>query len=68
MADTYNLYAKRSTSELNQMRSKKYLRMTKVAGEYGWFNQREAESLAQQITAIDAELAKRKAQLPLFAS
>ena len=66
MRDMYNLYAKRSTSELNRLRSKKYLRMTKVRGEYGWFNQREADRLEGQIKAIDAELAKRKAQQALF--
>jgi len=65
MRDMYSLYAKRTTSELNQMRSKKYLELQKVANISGYFAQRDVIRLNDQITAIDAELAKRKAQLSL---
>ena len=67
MRDMYNLYAKRSTSELNQLRSKKWLRITKLElCNRGWFDNKELEALTGQVRAIDAEIARRKAQSRLF--
>lgn len=66
MRDMYNLYAKRTVSELNQLRSKKYLKLLEVQRSNGFFAERDAADIQGCITAIDAELAKRKAQQPLF--
>lgn len=66
MRDYYNLYAKRSITELKQMRSRKYLRMVQVAALPGFFNMQEELALRDQIKAIDAELDRRAAQQPLF--
>lgn len=66
MRDMYNLYAKRSDVELRQMRSLKYLRMSKLIGVKGFFAEREELALREQIRAIDAELEKRSLQQRLF--
>lgn len=62
------LYAKKTTSELKTMRSKKYNRLTKLQSQPNtYFNLRECEDLRQMILWIDAELEARalQQQLPL---
>jgi len=66
MRDLYNLYAKRTIAELNQMRSKKFLALIKAEQGAGFFASKECTSLKEQIAAIDAELEKRKLQQALF--
>jgi len=61
-------YAQQTTHSLNVLRSKKFLRLTKLQSEPAtYLNVQERRKLNQQIGWIDVELAARAAQLRLFA-
>lgn len=63
---TPNLYAKKSTLELRQLRSKKHARLAVIGATGSWFTTRERDMLERTIKQIDVELAAREAQLTLL--
>lgn len=67
MNDKYNLYAHRDAHELRKLYSKKFNRLQRLRSQQmGYFVKREIAALQEQMKAIEAELAKRDAQLALF--
>jgi len=60
--DTYNLYAHRTTADLQKLRSKKVVKMQNTHSFGSYFSTRDLETLKESIKAIDVELARRSAQ------
>jgi len=67
MKDMVSIYVGMTTKQLATLRSKKWLRLTKIEHQpIGYFNLIEARTLRQQIIWIDAVLESREAQLELL--
>jgi len=64
--DMYSVYSKMDEKALRTLRSKKVLRMNKIAGFYNYFAMQEKRKLAYQISAIDVELERRALQQELL--
>jgi len=68
MNDMANVYRKRKSDELRELRSRKAVRLQKLESEpTGFFVKREIEILTHQIHQIDVELTARfyQRELPL---
>lgn len=64
--DMANLYRNKTTKELLTLRSKKYVRLQKLAMSPSWFDRKEREMLVATMKQIDVELACRFDQKQLF--
>lgn len=65
MPTPYNLYVKMDDLSLRKLRSKKFLRVTKLLTMKGYLAEKEEMSLREQIQAIDAVLESRRLQTKL---
>lgn len=61
-----NVYRNRTTKDLLTLRSKKYVRLQKLAASWSWFDKREREMLVATMKQIDVELASRFDQTQMF--
>lgn len=61
-----NVYRNRTTKDLLTLRSKKHVRLQKLAAAWSWFDKREREMLVATMKQIDVELASRFDQTQMF--
>ena len=61
-----DVYRNKTTKELLTLRSKKYVRLQKLAASPSWFDRKERETLVSTMKQIDVELACRFDQKQLF--
>jgi len=67
VVDMTGYFMAKSIGELNQLRSKTYLRLLRLQSEpQGYFTKRDMAHAMNRIKQIDAALAAKKAQLKLF--
>jgi len=64
--DMSKVYFKTSTIDLIRNKGRKQLALYKAERAGGYFGRKEAERLRYQIAQIEAVLAERAAQTPLF--
>jgi len=60
------VYSRMSTDELKRLRSQKYVRLGSILHISSWFCMQERRKLETQMRQIDAELERRKLQMPLL--
>jgi len=64
--DMFKVYAKTSTIELVHNRNRKYRQLLRLDGLDGYFVKKERSRLEHMIKQIDAVIAQRALQIPLF--
>jgi len=64
--DMYKVYAKTSTLDLIRNRNRKFAQLCRLDGLDGYFVKKERARLAHMIGTIDAVIASRNLQAPLF--
>jgi hypothetical protein len=64
--DMYKVYSQTSTIDLIKNRNRKVAQMSRLLGLSGYFVNKERARLCHMIYQIDAVIAARKAQEPLF--
>jgi len=64
--DMSKVYRNTPTIDLIKNRGRKMLALMRAQQEWGYFAKKEVARLQYQIAQIDAEIAARDAQMPLF--
>ena len=65
MATPRSFYATQTDAQLHELRSEKLLKQIRILKSNGYFGKKDYQTLADQIKAIDAELAYRLDRMPL---
>lgn len=66
VADMSTVYMNMSEYDLRKLRSKKYLRLTRIQNSQGWFDKKETATLKSHMHQIDVEIACRVAQQSMW--